>query len=313
MAPYVSLTSQRGLSVVVPPISEQRAIAHILGTLDDKIELNRQMSATLEAMARALFESWFVRFDPVRAKAEGRDTGLPADIATLFPDSFEQSEIGEVPKGWRTTAFADLLSVAIGGAWGDDAPSSSSDVAVCCLRGIDCATFADLSIPSPPTRWITPRALEQRQPLQGDLLIEGSGSFCGRSLWWDSRYDAMLPNRVVYSNFCKRLTCKSDALSLWVWMWLRRIYRDGGISAFRTGTAFPNLDVSGMLTSTVQAEPPKELLDAFRRFYLLGNRVDLLQNTQALTELRDTLLPKLISGELRIPDAERFLADAGVS
>ena len=76
--------------------SEQRAIAHILGTLDDKIELNRRMNATLEAMARALFRSWFVDFDPVRAKMEGRDTGLPKDIADLFPDRLVASEMGAV-------------------------------------------------------------------------------------------------------------------------------------------------------------------------------------------------------------------------
>ena len=80
-------------------LAEQRAIAHILGTLDDKIELNRRMNETLEAMARALFKSWFVDFDPVRAKAEGRDPGLPKPLADLFPDSFEDSELGEIPRG----------------------------------------------------------------------------------------------------------------------------------------------------------------------------------------------------------------------
>jgi type I restriction enzyme S subunit len=87
------------LPVQLPPTTVQRSIAHILGTLDDKIELNRRMNETLEAMARALFKSWFVDFDPVRAKAEGRDPGLPKRLADLFPDSFEDSELGEIPKG----------------------------------------------------------------------------------------------------------------------------------------------------------------------------------------------------------------------
>jgi type I restriction enzyme, S subunit len=97
--------------IPLPPLPEQRAIAHILGTLDDKIELNRRMSEILEAMARALFTSWFVDFDPVRAKAEGRDTGLPAHIADLFPDSFEGSELGEVPRGWSGKTVNDLTDV----------------------------------------------------------------------------------------------------------------------------------------------------------------------------------------------------------
>ena len=87
--------------------TEQRAIAHILGTLDDKIELNRRMNATLEAMARALFKSWLVDFDPVRAKTEGRDTGLPKEIADLFPDRLVDSELGEIPEGWEVATLGD--------------------------------------------------------------------------------------------------------------------------------------------------------------------------------------------------------------
>ena len=85
--------------IPVPPVSEQRAIAHILGTLDDKIELNRRMNETLEAMARALFKSWFVDFDPVRAKMTGRDPGLPKHLADLFPDRLVDSELGEITGG----------------------------------------------------------------------------------------------------------------------------------------------------------------------------------------------------------------------
>ena len=97
------------LEVQWRPLPEQRAIAHILATLDDKIELNRRMNETLEAMARALFKSWFVDFDPVRAKKEGRDTGLPKRIADLFSDRFVDSELGEIPEGWRVGALGDVL------------------------------------------------------------------------------------------------------------------------------------------------------------------------------------------------------------
>ncbi|WP_420634331.1 restriction endonuclease subunit S [Candidatus Palauibacter sp.] len=98
----------RGLKV--PPRSEQSAIAHILGTLDDKIELNRRMTETLEAMARALFKSWFVDFDPVRAKIDGRDAGLPPDIAALFPSQLVDSELGEVPEGWTVFRLDQLAN-----------------------------------------------------------------------------------------------------------------------------------------------------------------------------------------------------------
>ena len=94
--------------VCLPPPPEQRAIAHILGTLDDKIELNRRMNETLEAMARALFKSWFVDFDPVRAKMEGRDTGLPKHLADLFPDRLVESELGKIPEGWEVKALDEI-------------------------------------------------------------------------------------------------------------------------------------------------------------------------------------------------------------
>src|SRR5690606_27701666 len=98
----------------VPEPEEQRAIAHILGTLDDKIELNRRMSETLEAMARALFKSWFVDFDPVRAKAEGRDPGLPKPLADLFPARLVDSELGEIPEGWKVKCVDDEFELTMG-------------------------------------------------------------------------------------------------------------------------------------------------------------------------------------------------------
>ncbi len=107
--PHTNLGILRDTPVPLPSLSEQRAIADILGTLDDKIELNRRMNETLEAMARALFKSWFVDFDPVRAKAEDQDPALPKEIADLFPDSFEDSELGKIPKGWRVGSLRELF------------------------------------------------------------------------------------------------------------------------------------------------------------------------------------------------------------
>ena len=108
-------------ALALPPIPEQRAIAHILGTLDDKIELNRQQNETLEAMARALFKAWFVDFEPVRAKLEGRWQrgqslpGLPAHLYDLFPDRLVESELGEIPEGWVIGSFSDAVEIIGGG------------------------------------------------------------------------------------------------------------------------------------------------------------------------------------------------------
>jgi type I restriction enzyme S subunit len=109
--PHTNLSILRGVPLRVPCVKTQRAIAHILGTLDDKIELNRRMSETLEGIARALFKSWFVDFEPVRAKAEGRETGLPKEIEALFPDRLVESEIGEVPEGWGIRALDSIACI----------------------------------------------------------------------------------------------------------------------------------------------------------------------------------------------------------
>ena len=110
------------IPLLTPPLDEQRAIAHVLGTLDDKIELNRRMNETLEAMARALFRSWFVDFEPVRAKMEGRWRpgeslpGLPAHLHPLFPDRLVPSELGDIPEGWEVRTIGGLCRGGIRGA-----------------------------------------------------------------------------------------------------------------------------------------------------------------------------------------------------
>ena len=108
---HVTKRDLQKIDAALPDLREQRAIAHVLGALDDKIELNRRMNETLEAMARALFQSWFVDFDPVRAKMEGRDTGLPKEIADLFPDRLVDSEMGRIPWGWRTDTLDAIASL----------------------------------------------------------------------------------------------------------------------------------------------------------------------------------------------------------
>ncbi len=109
---YLSITNQHGLPVTLPPLETQKAIAHILGTLDDKIELNRRMNETLEAMAQALFKSWFVDFDPVKAKMEGRQPeGMDAETAALFPDKLVESELGLIPEGWQVGSLKKVATL----------------------------------------------------------------------------------------------------------------------------------------------------------------------------------------------------------
>ncbi len=141
MAPYLSLGDQKRLRITLPPPDRQQLIGCVLGSLDDKIDLNRRMNETLEAIARALFRSWFVDFDPVRAKQEGRQPpGLDAATAALFPDSFADSPLGPIPAGWTVKPFFEVAELISGGTpatsmptyWGGGIPwASAKDVSQC--------------------------------------------------------------------------------------------------------------------------------------------------------------------------------------
>jgi type I restriction enzyme S subunit len=123
--PNLSTGDINAFEIPWPEESVRTCIAHILGTLDDKIELNRRMNRTLEKMAAALFKSWFIDFDPVHAKADGRDTGLPAEIADLFPDSFDDSDLGPIPKGWKVGSLGDVADSPRRGVNPSDVPPTT--------------------------------------------------------------------------------------------------------------------------------------------------------------------------------------------
>jgi len=307
MAEYVSLRDQRVMKMTLPPLAEQKRIAEVLGALDDKIELNRRMNATLEATARALFQSWFVDFDPVRAKLDGcTPSGMDGATAALFPDSFEESSLGHIPKGWKAGKLGKFIQVGIGGAWGEEAPNSKQTVGVRCLRGIDCHDLAERKLPEVPIRYISSLQFEDRRLFEGCILVEGSGSFCGRSMVWLSEFEQLVGSSVCYSNFCKRLDplC-TPSQALVCWMQLRAAYGTGELANFRTGTAFPNFDIHGALLGLDVVCPPEEICDQYMKFYRSWLRLDLVHQSRTLATLRDTLLPKLLSGELSVREAQR--------
>jgi type I restriction enzyme S subunit len=168
--PYISIGDLSRLNVRIPPLSEQRAIAHILGTLDDKIELNRKMNQTLEAMAQAIFKSWFVDFDPVHAKAEGHDLGLPPHIVDLFPDRFEDSELGQIPAGWQVKTISDLAEIVGGSTPFTTNPEYWRD------GSIHWATPKDLSVLQTPIILKTERKITQAglAQISSNLLPKGT-------------------------------------------------------------------------------------------------------------------------------------------
>ncbi|RMD63754.1 hypothetical protein D6833_05310, partial [Candidatus Parcubacteria bacterium] len=238
--------------------------------------------------------------------------GLPEDILRLFPTRFVDSELGPIPEGWEVGPLGTFFTLGLGGVWGQDHRTERATLAVRCLRGIDCHNLAEGQIPEAPIRWVSRRQAANRQLTDGTILIEGSGSFCGRSLIWLSYYNDLFQEPVLYSNFCKRIDPQcSMPQAIICWMQLRQAYQDGILQTFRTGTAFPNLDIQGILQNLLLIVPPIPVAQGFEQVFALTRRVELMIQSRHLAALRDTLLPKLISGELRVPDVERILEGAG--
>ena len=300
-----------GITVSIPSATEQRAIAHILGTLDDKIELNQQMNHTLEAMARAIFKSWFVDFDPVRAKMDGRQPyGMDAETAALFPDSFDNSLLGKIPKGWKVKTLSDLCKITIGGDWGQDRPFEGA-VEVACLRGVDFEHLRANGWANAPRRWIKKASLEKREMKDSDVLIAASGvGPAGRPLWVSPQLKNVFPVSITYSNFCKRFQTPSPEHALYVDRLLFNMRETGEIWNYIEGTSIPNLDARGLLTAHYIVIPPDEVLSRF--FEIVSPFYSKLYSKESNTlgTLRDTLLPKLLSGEIRVKDAEKVVEEA---
>ncbi|MBW7864588.1 MAG: restriction endonuclease subunit S [Candidatus Hydrogenedentes bacterium] len=272
------------IPIVAPPLPEQRAIAHILGTLDDKIELNRRMNETLEGMARALFKSWFVDFDPVRAKAEGRDPGLPKDLADLFPDEFADSELGEIPKGWRVYGLDEIAVFLNGLALQKYPPGEGRSLAVikiAQLRKGD-TSGADRCSAFIPVEYFVD---------DGDVLFSWSGSL--ECVLWSGGLGAL--NQHLFK-------VTSDKFPKWFYyLWIHEHLGEFRHIAAGKATTMGHIQ-RGHLSAAKVLVPPQPLLDAMTKVMspLIATITVNATQSRTLAALRDMLLPKLISGELRV-------------
>ena len=296
-----SLNTQILSDIVVPhpcDLTEQRAVAHILGTLDDKIELNRRMNETLEAMARALFKSWFVDFEPVRAKAalkchaggendwtleraRGYLDNMGEVIAALFPDSFVESELGEIPEGWGVKTIKDIVEVSSGKRPG--------------VRYAEALDLAQVPLwgGNGPMAFVPEPLVEYPILLTGRVGTLGS-VFRITSPCWPS------DNTLI-------LKIKDKRAFEFVFFQLKRI----DFTSLNVGSTQPLLTQTN-LKAQLLLFPPENILERFHAFaeisYAGLDKSD--SESRTLAALRDTLLPKLISGGLRVVDAQRDGVDA---
>lgn len=308
----------------IEDLRSQTAIAHILGTLDDKIELNRRSNETLEAMTRTLFKAWFVDFEPVRAKLEGRWQrgqtlpGLPSHLYDLFPERLVESELGEIPEGWEHIPFGSLLESTIGGDWGKDIPEDDHNQVVSIIRGTDFPDVSSGGIGKVPTRYTTAKKLASRQLQVGDIVLEISGGSptqpTGRSIYISAATLERFSNAVVCASFCRRFQPKSTELGVLAFMHLQNLYAAGGTWEYQNqSTGIANFQTTRFLESEMVAMPSAALLGVFAvHAQSLLEKMSNNENLE-LIKLRDSLLPKLISGELRLVDVERFFEKVGLA
>jgi type I restriction enzyme S subunit len=302
----LNLKEIKRLPIPFPEITEQKAIARILGTLDDKIELNRKTNETLEAMAKALFKSWFVDFDPVKAKVEGRSTGLPAEISDLFPDSFEDSELGEIPSGWEIGTIGDSVGEVFDGPHATPKEASDGNI----FLGIKNMTGTSLDLTEKRliglddweqwTRRVVPRG--------GDIVFT---------------YEAALGLFAVIPFGLKCCLGRRMALvrprgdDATPYFWFHQFVAEAfqrlieersihGATVNRTPlTEFPSYPV------LVPAAKIRTVFESTAS--TLWSKIHLASSeAEFLVSLRNALLPRLISGEIRIPDAEKMLEEVGV-
>ena len=314
-----------------PPMAVQNEIVGVLGVLDDRITLLRETNATLEAIAQALFKSWFVDFDPVRAnmarrsreggnpEAEGAcdaldprlrgndGTGMDEATAALFPDGFEESALGLVPRGWRLLPFGQLLSQTIGGDWGSDEPTESNNTKVAIIRGTDIPDLQSGANSRVPVRYTSPKKLATRKLEDGDIVLEVSGGSkdqpTGRALYLTNGILNQFDCPVEPASFCRLLRPNTKELGVLLGQHLTYIYSQGKTWEYQNqSTGIANFQTTHFLATELVAVPGDEVLVAFAAFVRpMIDRMH-LTHVQELATLRDTLLPRLISGQLRLPD-----------
>lgn len=314
--PLINQATLNSIEVTVPGPSSQKLIGGFISALDDRITLLRETNATLEAIAQALFKSWFVDFDPVRAKAEGHQPeGMDAATAALFPNSFEESEPGLVPKGWSLVPFGELLVHTIGGDWGDESPGDKNDVRVAIIRGTDIPELQLGAANRVPIRYTSSKKLSARKLQDGDLVLEVSGGSkdqpTGRALYLTDQLLCQFDCPVEPASFCRLLRPASRDFGVLLAQQLTYIYSIGKTWEYQNqSTGIANFQTTHFLEAELVAVPPPEVLAEFSA--MVRPMIDRAHQSQIreLSQLRDTLLPRLISGQLRLPEAESLMEKA---
>lgn len=339
----VGLKLIRGYEFRLPELAVQKEVSNILNAIDFKIANNTQANQTLEQIAQAIFKSWFVDFDPVKAKMETLTTGGSADdaelaamgvisaktldelnslkannpeafnklaqTAALFPAAMQDSELGEIPEGWNATPFGELLEKTIGGDWGKEALDEKHTKKVRILRGTDLPNVHSGNDSGVPVRYVNKKKLQTRQLQDGDIVIEVSGGSptqpTGRSLFISQKILDGLKEPAEPASFCRLFRPLNVKLGLLLSCHLTKIYSDGKTWLYQNqSTGISNFQTKVFLEKELVVDPDAGVLDAF--IHNIRPFFDRIHSGESkkLSALRDTLLPELLSGNCPISTVE---------
>ena len=295
--PAVSVTDIGNAEINLPSLEEQTAIGEVLGALDDKIKTNSRMNSTLEAMASAIFQSWFVDFDPVRAKLDGvKPIGVDEATANLFPDSFQESELGHIPKGWEVRSVGDVVDCVGGGTPSTAEPKYWEG------GTHHWTTPMDFSSLKAPILLRTDRKLTDAgiAKISSGLLPTGTVLLSSRA---PVGYLAIASMPVAINQGFIALKCNEYASNYFMLNWCQSNMLE--IESRATGTTFAEISKQNFRPIRVVL-PPRSLMSAFTaKVEPLYEQITAnLQQSQTLASLRDTLLPKLLSGELSVENLQ---------
>ena len=287
--------------IPVPPLAEQKAIAAVLGALDDKIELNRRMNATLEAMARALFQSWFVDFDPVRAKLDGRQpAGLDPATAALFPNEFQDSALGPIPKGWSVSRVGEVSARIAMGPFGSRITRDNFvPDGVPVIRGGNLSNgFVDDDFVFLTEAKANELKASIARPL--DIVFTHRGTLGQVGI---IPIGARYP-RYVVSQSQMLLSVDREKLSPWAaYLFFSSPQGEAALLANTSTTGVPAISRPTTSLKAIQfAVPPKDVSKRFDELVepLFVQREQLAHQSRTLGMVRDTLLPKLLTGTIQV-------------
>lgn len=335
--PSIKVPHLLNLEIKIPELLKQKECIQVLSKLDDKIQLNTQINQTLEQIAQALFKSWFVDFDPVRAKVQALSDGMSleqaelaamqaisgktpeeltalsqtqpdryaelAETAKAFPCEMVEIDGVEVPKGWAVKPFGSLLENTIGGDWGKEEEDEKHTENVFVFRGTDLPNVQKNEFDAIPKRYIAKNKLKSRKAKYGDIIIEVSGGSknqpTGRSLLITKNLLCNFDLPIIPASFCRLFTPINEQIAVLLACHLKMIYTQGKTWEYQVqSTGISNFQTTNFLENELLVIPDENILNAFyEKVGVIFEKMTLNEN-MLLSKTRDLLLPRLLNGEI---------------